>query len=751
MIEELRVKNWRSHQKTSVELDAEVNAIVGDMGSGKSSLLEAVTFALYGTTPALKSNDVRLDEVLRRNPEPVDEAAVAVELSIEGDRYRVERVIERSEGTTESKLKDLDTGETLEGPKTQDVTAEVEKLLGMDFKGFTRAVYSEQNNLDLFLNMRPGERKARLDELLELDRFEAGRKTVVKLKNRLKNRHERRMEQLEDIEDELDREELESLREQISKKKERKEELEEHRKKLGEKLEELEDRESELKQERETRRELEEKKTELETRKKSFTERIEEMNYLDVEDPDKQLERHREDLEELEAARERLEDTRKHIEMKEDRIDELEEDLEELEDQAEKFEQFDEVKEALQEREEQLKQRNDELSSVETRLEDLEERVEALENASGDCPVCGRELDADHREQLLEERRSRRQELEQRRKKLRESIEELEKELKEFKEKRDKLLKYEDSPEKLARKKEEKDELREELEELQETREELEDPERAEKMGELEEEIELLENTRKKLELEDSREELEEELEELEEEIEENEFAEEELEELQESLSETRQQLSRLEEKKSSVDQLLKEKAKRLNSLEKQFEKKSRYEDELEKLDQLLDFTHDYEKALEKTQLQLRERFVKKLNELMDELWTRVYPYDYYYSLRLNPSRDYALELLDAEDNWISAEGEVSGGERHSAALVLRLGLTFILSPRIGVLMLDEPTHNMDSTGVSELAETLRSRTSELIDQLIIVTHDRDLEAASTGKLYECRKSDGVTSVEEIS
>jgi len=58
--------------------------------------------------------------------------------------------------------------------------------------------------------------------------------------------------------------------------------------------------------------------------------------------------------------------------------------------------------------------------------------------------------------------------------------------------------------------------------------------------------------------------------------------------------------------------------------------------------------------------------------------------------------------FFDAENNWISAQAEVSGGERHSAALVMRLGLAFTLSPKIQLLMLDEPTHNMDSSGVKK-------------------------------------------------
>jgi len=110
--------------------------------------------------------------------------------------------------------------------------------------------------------------------------------------------------------------------------------------------------------------------------------------------------------------------------------------------------------------------------------------------------------------------------------------------------------------------------------------------------------------------------------------------------------------------------------------------------------------------------------------------------------------------FLTLKTTGFSAQAEVSGGERHSAALVMRLGLAFTLSPKIQLLMLDEPTHNMDSSGVEELAETLRKRSSDLVKQLFIVTHDPGgLESAATGKLYQFEKKNtetGLTEVEEV-
>ncbi|MDY6773628.1 MAG: SbcC/MukB-like Walker B domain-containing protein, partial [Candidatus Nanohaloarchaea archaeon] len=141
------------------------------------------------------------------------------------------------------------------------------------------------------------------------------------------------------------------------------------------------------------------------------------------------------------------------------------------------------------------------------------------------------------------------------------------------------------------------------------------------------------------------------------------------------------------------------------------------------------------------------------VNEVMEEVWDRVYPYSDYRRIRLNAQEDYSLELLDEDGNWISVEGQVSGGERHTSALTLRIALSMVLSPGWQVLMLDEPTHNLDGAAIEDLAETLRTRVSEIVDQLFLITHEKRLESAATGDLYELSKKStgsGLTEVEPV-
>src|SRR5258708_2777107 len=83
----LRLTNFRQHVDTFIEFDVGLTGIIGANGSGKTTILEAIAWALYGQDAARgKKDSIRS---LRAGPA----ARVKVELDFElgGHRYRVER------------------------------------------------------------------------------------------------------------------------------------------------------------------------------------------------------------------------------------------------------------------------------------------------------------------------------------------------------------------------------------------------------------------------------------------------------------------------------------------------------------------------------------------------------------------------------------------------------------------------------------------------------------------------------------
>lgn len=115
---------------------------------------------------------------------------------------------------------------------------------------------------------------------------------------------------------------------------------------------------------------------------------------------------------------------------------------------------------------------------------------------------------------------------------------------------------------------------------------------------------------------------------------------------------------------------------------------------------------------------------------------------------------NYSDLILD--DNYeislYGPEGEakldmVSGGEKIAIALALRLGITQAMaSGNIESILLDEPTIHLDDYRRKELIELLRDMS--VIPQMIIVTHDEDLESAAD-YIYKVEKTNGLSSVKE--
>ncbi|MDY6789168.1 MAG: AAA family ATPase, partial [Candidatus Nanohaloarchaea archaeon] len=280
--------------------------------------------------------------------------------------------------------------------------------------------------------------------------------------------------------------------------------------------------------------------------------------------------------------------------------------------------------------------------------------------------------------------------------------------------------------------------------------EELEESFSKSRLEELEEEEDSLEKLLEVLEMRSRVEEKKEELEEVEEEIEKLKFNPEELEEVKDRLSDSRSDIKLLQNKAESKTELKEEKQKRLEDLKEKEENVEELKEEIDRIENIRDFLHRFETGLKETQEEMRKYFTQKTNQVMQKIWSRIYPYTDYTSIKLEAGEDYVLKLKDDRGGWIPAKGEVSGGERHSAALTLRIALSTVLAPELRVLMLDEPTHNLDSRAVADLGETLEAEVAEIVDQVFVITHDEQLENAVTASLYKMEKDldSGLTQAE---
>ena len=148
----------------------ELFAILGQTGAGKSSLLDAITFALYGVTPRLGRNDVTA--LIAQGATGL---MVSLEFEVGPQTFRASRVKSSAAKETQVRFERLEPSgwvTAVEGVKIKDTSAAIEAVIGLDFKGFTRAILLPQGEFDRFLRGNASERRELLKGLTNLDQLE---------------------------------------------------------------------------------------------------------------------------------------------------------------------------------------------------------------------------------------------------------------------------------------------------------------------------------------------------------------------------------------------------------------------------------------------------------------------------------------------------------------------------------------------------------------------------------------------------
>jgi exonuclease SbcC len=166
-IEIVQLENIRSHMKSTVLFARGFNCLVGGLGCGKSSILYAIDFALFGD-PLGRSYDYLLRE-------DADNGKVTVQFVQNGKSYKISRGLKRrgkgiSQDFDELKLYE---GENLIASVKSDAVAEqLKAVTGLEKELFREIVWVRQEHLKELLNATPRERQKRLDELFGLSDYE---------------------------------------------------------------------------------------------------------------------------------------------------------------------------------------------------------------------------------------------------------------------------------------------------------------------------------------------------------------------------------------------------------------------------------------------------------------------------------------------------------------------------------------------------------------------------------------------------
>ncbi len=165
MLENLCLNNFRSHEKTEINLHSGLNVFLGEVGAGKTSILEALSFALFGKI----SSSITQTELIKRGSK---QSKAILIFRVDSEKYKVERTIFLKK-TQKAKLwiyKNKCWRLAVEGSNA--VSKSIEELLGVDSSTFLAAIYASQGEIKKMLQTQPGKRREQFDKLLGIDVYE---------------------------------------------------------------------------------------------------------------------------------------------------------------------------------------------------------------------------------------------------------------------------------------------------------------------------------------------------------------------------------------------------------------------------------------------------------------------------------------------------------------------------------------------------------------------------------------------------
>ncbi|MBI3683850.1 MAG: SMC family ATPase [Acidobacteria bacterium] len=157
-------------RRVEVDFDGlELFAITGPTGAGKTSLLDAMLYALYGETPRIGSN-----EVLGLISQGSTVVKVCLTFQAGNKLYRISRTRKSGRSTATQPLLEehLDGDWNSLSGSVREIDQRVQQIVGLDFEGFTRSVILPQGEFDEFLRGDSAKRTEILKDLLNLRLYE---------------------------------------------------------------------------------------------------------------------------------------------------------------------------------------------------------------------------------------------------------------------------------------------------------------------------------------------------------------------------------------------------------------------------------------------------------------------------------------------------------------------------------------------------------------------------------------------------
>lgn len=179
ILTKLKLENFKKYRFFEISFDLGLIGIIGKNGSGKSTIFEAILFALYGE---LKNKG---DKEVVRNANALEKDIVSVELEFEIEET-IYKIVREFRGKTLSANAKLYKNEELITTGAKEVTIAIVNLTKMSKDAFMHTLFASQKELTSLSNSKPEDRKKMIRKLLGLEKIDFVEKELIEKSRELK-------------------------------------------------------------------------------------------------------------------------------------------------------------------------------------------------------------------------------------------------------------------------------------------------------------------------------------------------------------------------------------------------------------------------------------------------------------------------------------------------------------------------------------------------------------------------------------
>ena len=167
----LKLNNFKSHENTVISFNKGISVIVGENGAGKSTILEAISFALFK-----QHTGKRIDDLVRNNAQSM---SVELEFTSNNREYKIVREKKSNLKSSIYKKTSSEGGYAHICTGDKEVASEIRQILDIDSDLFLNAIYIRQGEISELVDKTPAEKNLLIGKLLGLDSLEKAWKNLL--------------------------------------------------------------------------------------------------------------------------------------------------------------------------------------------------------------------------------------------------------------------------------------------------------------------------------------------------------------------------------------------------------------------------------------------------------------------------------------------------------------------------------------------------------------------------------------------